>query len=715
MSASIEQEYCMAYRSSYVQTVHIHQVPGPLILIRPTDIKWSDNPADADGRLYPVLNVVVGRSSVIEQPRPVKSFALNPTLQQLGTAVPQNHNLDSLPVSENALSSRPGDASSPNTLDLLQRIRKLEEASTSSPTRELSESGFQGTEVTLNKTRMLGSSHRLGWSGEFANIWQCYEEAIGTGDGITFQDMETKPLIAEMGELLHKCKLIARTLKVGRPSRSLAGNDILTNVPSRDIADAMAHLYFESFESTHRILHVPSFWAEYQRYWDNPDSVPNGSRLKILLVIGIGYSLSDRIDANDEFRNTVHQWIHSATFWLSGPLEKDRLSITGIQVHCLALLARQVFSVGGDLVWISTGSLVNTAMQIGLHRDPKTLPAISILQAEVRRRLWATVLELVMQASLDTAMPPRLSVDDFDTAAPSNLNDDEIGEAATPIQPHPRDTFTMTSMQLLLLDSMPTRLRALKLLTSLNSEISYLDVLALSTLITDSTRACTKFMNGSASKNVKPFHRNMIYFLIRRFLIPLHGSFANKARTNPLFQYSLTISLETVLAMGIISPEPDEGFSRLMAIGGGMFREGIRYAGTVICIAYLSQVEDRRQDGTLGRNSNSTNLLRQSMNDLISLSAERIRQGETNVKSHMFLSMALAQADAMEAGNSCEYSNARSAVDSLQFSYSILQMRAAGLSGFDALVLTCGSSFGEQEDYGMDFDLNFFMPDAEFM
>jgi hypothetical protein len=88
-----------------------------------------------------------------------------------------------------------------------------------------------------------------------------------------------------------------------------------------------------------------------------------------------------------EFRNMVHQWVYAAQTWLSGPLEKDRLNLTGLQVYCLTILARQVFSVGGDLIWISMGSLIHMAIQIGLHRDPKHLPPMSILQAEIRRRL----------------------------------------------------------------------------------------------------------------------------------------------------------------------------------------------------------------------------------------------------------------------------------------------------------------------------------------
>ena len=145
-----------------------------------------------------------------------------------------------------------------------------------------------------------------------------------------------------------------------------------------------------------------------------------------------------------------------------------------------------------------------------------------------------------------------------------------------------------------------------------------------------------------------------------------------------------------------------------------MFREGIRYAMSVIGVEILSQVKTHQLDGTLNRNPSYVNLLKQGVKDMVELSAERIRQGETNIKSHMFLSMVLAQVIAMEAGTSIEYSNALSARDSLLFCYGLLQARAAAMSVFDEADFSSTSPFADQEGYGMDFDLEFFMPNASF-
>ncbi|RYP07680.1 hypothetical protein DL764_002364 [Monosporascus ibericus] len=481
---------------------------------------------------------------------------------------------------------------------------------------------------------------------KFTIILACFTEASGSCKGTSFQGAETRALINQIGDL-RKCKNIARSGKVGRPSRQLSSPKLGFASLPRDIADEIASLYLQSSESVYRILYIPTFWAEYRKYWDHSESATTKLRLKVLLVIGIGSSLSEQGSRDEGFRRMVHQWVYAAQTWLSGPLEKDRLDFPGLQIHCLTNLARQIFSIGGDLVWMSTGSLVHRAMQMGLHRDPRHFPAMSVLQAEIRRRLWATILEMVVQSSLDSAMPPRISFDEFDTEAPSSINDEEVGESTTALRSHPKGVYTATSIQLLLLDSLPTRLRILHLLSSLRCEFSYQYVLKLSSEVTEACRAYSSFVKENEGSGIRPFHLNLLDYLVRRFMIPLYCTFASRARMNPLSYHSLKVSLGVSLAL--LSPEPDEGFSRLMA-GRGWFREGIR------------------------------DLLKQALRDMISVSMERIRCSETNVKNHMFWSMVMAQTEAIEADNPCEQKVAQSARDSLEFCHGLLQTRAASAS-----------------------------------
>ncbi|KAF4211154.1 hypothetical protein CNMCM5878_003094 [Aspergillus fumigatiaffinis] len=604
--------------------------------------------------------------------------------------------------------------------DLLHRIQKLEESSANgSRTSDSSlqevhvrqSPGPQEWQAVLNKSRDWGRSRWMGAANELTAIIACYSEIMGkrSKDG-SFQGPEASALISQAGDLLRKCKNRARSIKTVRPSRGLPLPGFGFAPPSREMADIMANLYLTSFESTHRILHVPTFWLEYQRYWDNPDGAAPSLRLKVLLVIGIGSSLYDHGDRAATLRNIdlVQQWIYAAQTWLSGPLEKDRLDISGLQVYCLSILARQIFSIGGDTIWISIGSLVHSAMQLGLHRDHKQLPAISVLQAEVRRRLWYTILEFVVQASLDSWMPPRISFDEFDTETPSNINDNELNESTAELQPHPKDTFTATSVQLALIDSLPVRLRIVQLLNGLHSEPSYDRVLSLSSELINALQACSHQMkdgNGST-----PFHRNLLDYLIRRFMIPLHYSFSNQVRTNPIFHYSLKLSLEAALAM--VSPEPDPAFAWLLATGGGLFREGIRCATLAMSLELLVHVENQRLNGTLHRTRQYRDFLKQAVRDLIALSEERIRLGETNVKNHMFLCMFLAQAEAVEAGEEVEVWVARAARDSLEFCDDLLKTREDTGSSQMASPDDAGLVAAGMEGFGPDFGWESFFLDG---
>lgn len=103
------------------------------------------------------------------------------------------------------------------------------------------------------------------------------------------------------------------------------------------------------------------------------------TQFKIQLVVAIASSLRRDAQNVDIARTMICQWVSAAQQWVSGPIEKDRLSIDGLQVQCLLVIARQALAIGGDTVWIGIGTLVRTAIQLGLHRDPKHFAKITFL------------------------------------------------------------------------------------------------------------------------------------------------------------------------------------------------------------------------------------------------------------------------------------------------------------------------------------------------
>ncbi|KAK8135570.1 hypothetical protein PG984_003510 [Apiospora sp. TS-2023a] len=548
----------------------------------------------------------------------------------------------------------------------------------------------QEWQVLMDKSRNQGKSRKVSTAQEFATIIACFCEITGRDSGnASFR----QPEAAHKG---------AQDPSADSVSSCIRGSGGVA-LPRREMVDAMVNLYFAAFESTHRILHTPSFWEDYRRFWDDPEGVASDLRLKVLLVMSIGSGLYDHGSTDASISNTelAHQCIYEAETWLGGPLEKDRIGITGLQIQCLTILASQIFSIGGDTVWVTMGSVIHAAMQLGLHRDPKhLLPEISCLESELRRRLWATILDLAVQAALDSSMPPRISMDDFDAEPPANINDDELNESTTVIPSHPRDVFTSTSVQITLLEALPIRLRIVQQLNGLHSDLTYQHALDLSAHLTDAVRtahSATKDLCG-----VTTFHKSLLDYLIRRFMIPLHYSFSNQARTNPLYYYSLKLSTDTAIAL--TQPQPqhehdnnhfaddDESralFARLMALGGGLFRAGVRGAISALTLDLLTRVQEQRLDATLACHAPHRAPAKRAVRDLIALSEERIRLGETNVKGHMFLCMILAQVEAVEGEGSDEVPSvevavAQAARDSLGHCYGLLCSRRKGGGGDEA-------------------------------
>ncbi|KAK3298956.1 uncharacterized protein B0H64DRAFT_454636 [Chaetomium fimeti] len=608
--------------------------------------------------------------------------------------------------------------------------------------------GTQDWQPLQNKPRDWGRTRWVGDTTEFAVVMACYAEIVGKNSkNPAFQTPDAAALIAQAAEALQGCKNRAKSIKVARPTRGLPSPYACLAPPSLEGSDEDGRALFYLLRvhrltpnyTRHRILHAPTFWAEYHKYWDHPGSVSEDARHRILLVIGIGSSVYDHGDIAAIHRNTesVHQWIYAAETWLSGPLEKDRLDVKALQIHCLTVLARQIFSIGGDTVWVSMGSLLHGAMQIGLHRDPKNLPDMSLLQAELRRRLWATILDLIVQSSLDAWMPPRLSLEEFDTELPANVNDDEISETTTTLQPHPKETFTSTSLQLALSASLPTRLGIVQFLNNLNSDRSYHRALALtaeltasisanSTLFAPNNRAEPSSSGGSSGdssgdSSSNAFHRSLLDYLTRRFLIPLHIPFSHQARTNPLFHYSLKVSLDAALAL--VSHVPEEGndrFGKLISIAGGMLRDGLRYATSAISLELLSHVETQLRDGSLPLTSHTRTTLTHVLERIITLAEARIRRGETNVKIHMFLRMVLAQVRAVESrvdenDVAVAVAVARAARDSLRFSegWSVLDGSPGDEGGFDGLGMEAMQGF-DFDGFGEEFAWESFFPDGRF-
>jgi hypothetical protein len=444
----------------------------------------------------------------------------------------------------------------------------------------------------------------------------------------------------------------------------------------------------------YRIIHRPTFWQGYQEYWENPANADPAFVVQLQLCMAIGTCFQDDVVA---LRRSAVQWIREAQVWLVSPTEKTLVSFAGLQVMCLLHMARETCGIEGDMAWISAGSLLRTAMFLGLHRDPDNLSHMSVFGAEMRRRLWAAVLEIVLQSSLDSGAPPLMNLSDFDTRPPSNYDDDQLAEHAKfPSIPRPPNAFTETTVQIALLRSFPVRLAIAQYVNHFSSPATFEETLKWNTELTNACRALSATFQpfydpaGILPKRLSLFQLRLAEHMVHRFFLALNHPWLWSAHNNPTYYFARKMCVETSLklyrAIATGSPAGDSGtasefddFTRLATCGYGAFRSVPTLAVLTICLELLWQVQEDRsfrqsmnidhppdrpaQSGNESDVGNSVGMgigsgaaprleLLEAVKYSIGWTERRVRCGETNVKGYILFSALLCQAQALQRGAS---------------------------------------------------------------
>ncbi|KAF2738855.1 hypothetical protein EJ04DRAFT_28081 [Polyplosphaeria fusca] len=409
---------------------------------------------------------------------------------------------------------------------------------------------------------------------------------------------------SELYKLVLDCKRMARIVKSSRMSCPTTSLEVQALIPEKYVCDQLVECYFRTFEGVFRVLHIPTFRREYQRYWEATAAMPPSVLLKIVLVCALAtpfYSGPEK----PQLRPSCAKWIQAADSWLGGSHEKSRLNLPGLQIHILMLLAKQTCNIDGDLTWISAGALLRKAMHLGLHRDPSNFPKISSFTAEMRRRLWATTLEITVQTSLDMGMPSMISARDFDTEPPSNINDDDIGEGVSAqLDPKPISDFTQTSVQRAFFKTLHVRLEITRLINNFRSDLSYDSTLRLGKELSIACREHVHMFHAwaASSNSPTPFQTKLFDVLVRRFILSLHRPFFAQARDNPKYYYSRKICLDT--SVSILTPASpqqvseskvlvEDDWAHLTTHSVGWFKSFWLYSITTVYLELLAQIEEQ--------------------------------------------------------------------------------------------------------------------------
>ncbi|KAM7192391.1 putative C6 transcription factor [Naviculisporaceae sp. PSN 640] len=535
----------------------------------------------------------------------------------------------------------------------------------------------------VHKARVFGQSH---WSNgviQFRDIFHAIDPVL-----------RQRPSKATAN--LNKCKSLAKFIQTQMlPSWPTTFSS--TSLPERGLADRLVHCYLETIETVYRILHIPTFQEEYEGIWSlgyNNDLEQDGAiQIQIKLVLAIG---AVSYDESFSLRTSALQWVYEAQAWASEPDLKLQINIRYIQNSILLLLARELVGVGGDLVWVSAGSLVRTAMYIGLHRDPSRLPNRSFLDSEMHRRLWNTIIEVSLSASMSSGGPVLISLSDFDTPPPGNFDDEQLsiptihsgGHQQRPL-PKAEGDWTETSLAIAFRQTFPLRLAIAKILNDLSSTGTYQETLKLDSelratykVLCQTLQKCreSSYSSNKGRRGPSQFASNWVDFQMHRYLAALHSPFFGPALKETAYAFSRKVVVETSLkiwravypgpssppqpATGIqitmannneavrqsvaASSQGDVNFLERLAIcGSGYIRTVPLLAAAAIAAELRTQLQE--ESTSLGSVSVRPDLLA-VVHDARAWRLKCLSAGELNVKTFMLASLIAAQIDGLIQG-----------------------------------------------------------------
>lgn len=336
-------------------------------------------------------------------------------------------------------------------------------------------------------------------------------------------------------------------------------------MPARKVADELLNIYITRFEATHRVLHLPTLLKEYNKYWNNPRTIATTSVVQLLLAMATALSLRENLPCDLQVRGrdaisreTAASWIQACESWMStNPSRRPPHSWTMLASDCLLIIAKRANHIQAHEFWITTGALMRSAMAAGYHREPNSKANISVFHREMRRRLWATIIELDLQASIERGMPPSLRQEDFNSRPPLNINDDAIQEPAQePLTQMPLEILTDTSFQAIAYRSIGLRLRICALINNSHVETvesHFHDALAMDEeMMTALMTIPTTWMSTAANDGLsqRPVYlRTMLDLLLRQQLLLLHMPFANLGEHHARFGHSRRARLEAATSI----------------------------------------------------------------------------------------------------------------------------------------------------------------------
>jgi hypothetical protein len=326
---------------------------------------------------------------------------------------------------------------------------------------------------------------------------------------------------------------------------------LVTLLPEQTRADALVQEYFETLETTYRVLHAPTFFRKYKEFWTGNYKGDSSAFVVQLLLVCASVNCSvpgiaqGFIGRSTIGRDMALKWIEICETWLDLQSHKH-MTLDIFQVRVLLVIAKKLNCVKIKREWTVSGHLLREAISTGLHREPTYLSNnLSVFEQEMRRRLWLTILEIDLQNSLDRGMMASIGPHDFDTLPPLNLHDEDFDESTEKMPPaRPITEFTRTSFLCFSQQHLSLRLELISRINSIRVSLESSTAIELDQKLRQILDTLPTWSDSAAQAMAK----NLSQLLLYEFILLIHQPFATQPKAPTKHFYSRSARRNAALA-----------------------------------------------------------------------------------------------------------------------------------------------------------------------
>jgi len=239
-------------------------------------------------------------------------------------------------------------------------------------------------------------------------------------------------------------------------------------LPAPSICTTLIQLYFHNFENCTRVLHRGTAWTQFGAYFN--DTLVSGTRHVCLPLLTAVVSIASSLGTLPECNNSrlhgqddgigAYQLLRNYLDLISTSQCKD---LRVMQLAALTLKYQKSCPLTPVESWHWSGQVLRRAMAGGLYKVNSGKD--NIFEAETKKRLWLSLLEMDLTHAIASDMPPNCPTWQYDP--PLNVNDSMLQPGITERpQASNLEEWTDGACQHILAQSFNERLAAYRLVCS---------------------------------------------------------------------------------------------------------------------------------------------------------------------------------------------------------------------------------------------------------